>query len=170
MVLPVTSARATTFSLLYSFQGVNAGDGANPQAGLIADKAGNLYGTTIYGGGVCGNPGCGTVFRRAPDGTNRCFMHSWAEVTARFPSGALLAGKAGNFYGAAGGGTAGMGSIYKLAPDGTESVLYSFKGGSDGVGPNGGLISERQATYTEQLNLAVADGCLRRQCDLRHRL
>src|SRR5580692_3791166 len=50
---------------LYRFQG--GADGGNPYAGLIADKGGALYGTTVIGGSsgcspsaYCGN---GTVFK-----------------------------------------------------------------------------------------------------------
>src|ERR1022692_614954 len=46
-------AQAQTYSVLHTFAGA---DGANPSAGLIGDPAGNLYGTTYYGGGGnCGN-------------------------------------------------------------------------------------------------------------------
>ena len=40
-------------------------DPARPRGGLIRDAAGNLYGTTQYGGGLsnCGGDGCGTVFK-----------------------------------------------------------------------------------------------------------
>ncbi|MGH6876849.1 MAG: choice-of-anchor tandem repeat GloVer-containing protein, partial [Rhizomicrobium sp.] len=49
-----------TESVLYSFTG--GSDGSNPEAGLIRDAAGNLYGTTYFGGGTgCGGGGCGTV-------------------------------------------------------------------------------------------------------------
>jgi uncharacterized repeat protein (TIGR03803 family) len=52
-------------TVLHSFTGLN-GDGANPFGGrLVRDSAGNLYGTTLQGGGLpggnCGN-GCGIVF------------------------------------------------------------------------------------------------------------
>jgi len=42
-------------------------DGAAPQAGVISDAAGNLYGTTTAGGGTgCRGAGCGVVFKVAP--------------------------------------------------------------------------------------------------------
>jgi uncharacterized repeat protein (TIGR03803 family) len=51
--------------ILYTFMG--AGDGANPIVGVVFDKAGNLYGTTQYGGDLsCGFSGCGTVFEISP--------------------------------------------------------------------------------------------------------
>jgi hypothetical protein len=40
--------QAQTFTVLYSFTGGT--DGSSPQAGLVRDKAGNLYGTTVQGG------------------------------------------------------------------------------------------------------------------------
>ena len=46
-----------TETVLYSFTG--GSDGGIPRAGLIADRSGNLYGTTQFGG-----PGCGGVDRR----------------------------------------------------------------------------------------------------------
>ncbi len=52
-------------TVLHSFSG--GADGANPQVGLTRDSAGNLYGTTGYGGGTgCGGSGCGVVFKIAP--------------------------------------------------------------------------------------------------------
>ena len=60
--VPLSSAQAKGFSVLYSFTG---SDGAQPYAGLIADGAGNLYGTTPLGGDRQCNygRGCGTVFK-----------------------------------------------------------------------------------------------------------
>jgi uncharacterized repeat protein (TIGR03803 family) len=51
--------------VLHSF--LSGTDGANPQAGLIRDTAGHLYGTTLQGGGHgCSGTGCGTVFKVTP--------------------------------------------------------------------------------------------------------
>ena len=53
--LRLDAANGYTLTTLHRFDG---GDGADPLAGLIADAAGNLYGTTHQGGGY----GFGTVF------------------------------------------------------------------------------------------------------------
>jgi hypothetical protein len=49
-------------TVLHRFGGT---DGANPYAGLIADKEGALFGTTLRGGGGCTpfSNSCGTVFK-----------------------------------------------------------------------------------------------------------
>lgn len=56
--------------LLYDFGKNSGGDGENPQSNLILDSAGNLYGTTVFGGPTraCGSEtyGCGTVFEIKP--------------------------------------------------------------------------------------------------------
>src|SRR5712691_4877753 len=58
-----------------------------------------------------------------------------------FPYAGLIFDAAGNLYGTTSqGGTAGKGTVFELTPDGTETVLYSFKGGSDGANPYAGLI------------------------------
>ena len=65
-VMLAGAALAQTETVLHNFQGNS--DGATPMSGLVADKAGNLYGTTHFGGGsnaLCG-AGCGTVFELSP--------------------------------------------------------------------------------------------------------
>ena len=120
-----------TESVLHAFNGT---DGAHPYSGLIFDAAGNLYGTTYYGGGVCG---CGTVFKLTPNGDG-----SWTEsVLHAFtigsgdgnrPRAGLIFDAAGNLYGTTenGGGTL-RGTVFKLTPNGdgswTESVLHLFR-------------------------------------------
>src|SRR5450631_3919697 len=53
--------------VLYSFSG--GSDGANPAGALVADKAGNLYGTTSQGGSSNCAAGCGIVFELTPPAT-----------------------------------------------------------------------------------------------------
>jgi len=124
-------------TVLHAFMG--GSDGSDPQGGLVADKAGNLYGTT-YLGGVTGGGG-GTVFKIAPDGTETvlyrfCSVANCADGWE--PAGNLLLDSAGNIYGTTtrGAYVSFNGTIFKLAPDGTEVVLHAFEGGSDGGRPN----------------------------------
>ncbi|HEY5048435.1 MAG TPA: choice-of-anchor tandem repeat GloVer-containing protein [Rhizomicrobium sp.] len=130
-----------TETVLYSFKGGN--DGMYPFAALIDDAAGNFYGTTPSGGGgsAC-TYGCGTVFKLAPDGTETV-IHAFAGGTDGFqPLGRLIADGSGNLYGTTSlGGTGGSGIIFKISSDGTETILHAFTGGSDGLGPIGGLVA-----------------------------
>jgi uncharacterized repeat protein (TIGR03803 family) len=66
-------------SILYSFTGGD--DGANPESTLTLDAIGNLYGTTLAGGGAlgCNRVGCGTIFELTPNGGE------WLESLFRFP-------------------------------------------------------------------------------------
>ena len=137
-----------TESVLYSFAGQP--DGAKPQAGLIIDSAGNLYGTT----GAGGSSGYyGTVFKLAPNGSGgytESVLHSFTGGSdGAGPYAGLIMDSGGNLYGTteAGGGSGYWGTVFKLAPNGnggyTESVLHSFAGGSDGAEPTfAGLIND----------------------------
>ncbi len=61
------SAQAQTYRVLYTFTGVP--DGAAPEAGVVRDAEGNLYGTTLAGGDfTCNQLGCGVVFKNGYGG------------------------------------------------------------------------------------------------------
>jgi uncharacterized repeat protein (TIGR03803 family) len=144
---PVENAQARSEKILHSFQG--GSDGRGPRGQLIADGAGNFYGTTAYGGGgnCSNNWGCGTVFKLAPDGTVTVLYAFQGGADGYDPQAGLLMDKAGNLYGASAGddGCAyDCGTIFKVAPDGTLTTLHTFLGGSDGSNPNGALVSDRK--------------------------
>jgi len=67
----IPSATAQTFTVLHSF--TNGQDGGESATGVTMDKAGNLYGTALYGGYTGGNcdfsSGCGTVFKGTHKGS-----------------------------------------------------------------------------------------------------
>jgi uncharacterized repeat protein (TIGR03803 family) len=137
--------------LLYVFKGGT--DGASPHGGVIADRNGNLYGTTLYGGGgPCAQSqikGCGTVFELHRDGTETV-LHAFAGgADGSYPYAGLIPDGDGNLYGttsAGGTGTGcsgGCGTIFKIAPDGTETVLYIFTNAT-GATPYAGLIRDRK--------------------------
>ena len=64
LVLLAQPAQAQNYKVLHTFTG-EQGDGASPFGGVTIDGAGNLYGTTYFGGSpACGSgPGCGNVFK-----------------------------------------------------------------------------------------------------------
>ncbi len=108
-----------TETILHFFTGKH-GDGANPIAGLIADAAGDFYGTTEFGGGglPCnGFYGCGTVFEITPDGTET-ILHSFRDGSkGANPVAGLVADGKGNFYGTAStGGAYGYGTVFEISP------------------------------------------------------
>jgi uncharacterized repeat protein (TIGR03803 family) len=155
---PATPGDAWTFAVLYTFGSLAASDGANPAGALIADAAGNLYGTTGFGGLTssttpCG--GCGTVFKLTPPATpgdawTETQLHIFNFTDGAGPFGALIADAVGSLYGTTtGGGANGFGTVFKLTPPATaggawtEAVLYSFgASGIDGAEPVGGLIAD----------------------------
>lgn len=121
-------------TVLYSFSG--GVDGYYPQAGLIRDQAGNLYGTANYGGTL----GMGVVYRLDITNQETTLYNFTGGTDGMGPSGGVIRDLAGNLYGTASGGTTGNGVVFKLAPSGKETPLYSFQGGMDGTIPCGGLI------------------------------
>lgn len=120
-------------STVYAFQG--GSDGANPQGGMAADAAGNLYGTTASGGANAS----GTIFKIAPGGAETV-LYSFSGSDGGSPDSTPILDSSGNLYGETFyGGANNYGVVYELTPGGTETVLYSFSGGSDGAYPQGGL-------------------------------
>src|SRR5271170_4832116 len=129
LILAPGAWAASKYKVLYSFTG--GSDGSWPQAALILDTAGNLYGTTILGGAF----GDGVVFElmKNSDGTwTESVLYSFAGGTDGVtPSSALTFDASGNLYGTTqDGGASSDGTVFQLVPnsDGTwtESVLYSF--------------------------------------------
>jgi uncharacterized repeat protein (TIGR03803 family) len=86
-------------------------------ASLLADKAGNFYGTTLQGGntGCTGGMGCGTVFKLAPDGTETVLHTFTGGTDGGYPYAALVKDKKGNLYGTTElGGTYGDGTVFRI--------------------------------------------------------
>lgn len=133
-------------SVVYSFQG--ATDGDFPMAGLISDAAGNFYGTTNGSGSPC-DTDCGTAFELTPatgGGWNQIVLHNFiGGGDGRSPVGGLIFDQAGNLYGTTefGGAEFDDGTVFELSQQGgvwTETILYKFKGGTDGAQPTAGLV------------------------------
>jgi len=73
---------------------------------------------------------------------NETVLHSFgAQTDGIDPEGALVHDSAGNLYGVTySGGAFGYGTVFKMDATGNESILYSFGGGADGLGPDSGVI------------------------------
>jgi len=124
-------------------------DGTRPDAALVLDGAGNLYGTTNHGG----DHTRGTIFTIKTDGSGYAILHHFAGGVddGAVPFGALVLDDAGNLYGTTFGGGSGSaehGTVFTIKTDGTGfNVLYRFQGGaSDGEFPMAGLILDATGT------------------------
>ncbi len=154
-------------TLLYEFTGGT--DGGMPFASLLL-RDGVLYGTTSRGGtGPCGDlfgPGCGTVFK--VENNKDTVLYSFQEKSdGGYPISSLISDKAGNLYGTTPVGgdlnctqpparlpivpsskppmeqpPQGCGTVFKITPEGKETVLYTFKGTTDGSEPRDSLVMD----------------------------
>ena len=159
LMLKADGSRAE--KLLYSF-GVNP-DGSEPWSGsLVADAAGNLYGTT-YRGGTYND---GTVFELSPKaggGWSETVLYSFDcnGVGGWGPTNGVIFDAAGNLYGTtvSCGGYLG-GTVFKLTPavsgNWSETVLYSFCSGGNGPEPSSGLVFDAAGNLYGTTNVGGA--------------
>jgi uncharacterized repeat protein (TIGR03803 family) len=130
-------------TVLHTFKGNS--DGRQPEWGnLFRDKAGNLWDTTVYGGG--GDPGLGTVYKLSKTG-KETILHRFmgGSTDGEEPQDGLIQDKDGTFYGTTAAGGSGpyndCGVVFKMTESGKLSILHSFIS-SDGCQPSGGLIMD----------------------------
>lgn len=125
------SSGGWTFSIIHNFQN-NGIDGAQPQYGVIFDPAGNLYGTTLYGGPPLQD--AGVVFELTPSGGTWAenILYSFFSNPRGYPAEAttLIMDQSGNLYGStAAGGAQSAGTVFELTPSEGGwifSTLYTF--------------------------------------------
>jgi uncharacterized repeat protein (TIGR03803 family) len=131
-------------TVMHSFTG--ATDGVDPEAPLVRDAAGNLYGTTRLGGSesvACGGNGCGVVFKIDPTGNESVLFSFTGGADGGAPVAGLILDASGNLYGTTTlGGSRNGGVVFEINPEGQETVLYNFTGGADGGQPWAGLIRD----------------------------
>lgn len=158
------------FTLLHSFTpvltccGSAFADGAYPRGGLTA-LGGKLYGTTYLLGGD-GSPGhLGTAYVLDPATGSETVLHDFLDSNAGGvrPVDNLITVN-GLLYGVAvGGGAVGAGTVFRLDPaTGITTVLYAFRGGTDGSAPDAALLNVGGTLYgTTALggSTACPNGC-----------
>jgi uncharacterized repeat protein (TIGR03803 family) len=141
-----------TETVLYTFSGGR--DGGVPVAGLVLDKAGNLYGTTSQGGSntqFCGGTGCGVAFKLKPGSSGtwtQTLLHTFCKGAeckdGAIPNG-LVADADGHLYGTTrNGGPDHSGTAFRLTKGKNErwtaKALHNFGKGTDGATPAAGLV------------------------------
>jgi uncharacterized repeat protein (TIGR03803 family) len=149
-------------TVLHAFTG--GADGLGPSSGVIQDRQGNFYGTTIGGGdptGYCPGPPigeCGVLYKLDPDG-KETVLHTFTGGADGYGAyGDLLRDEDGNLYGTAslGGDTSGFcgetvqnavgnvgcGTLYKLDRRGNFTVLHTFDGTDGGPFPDSWLVRD----------------------------
>ena len=180
------AAAALSESVLWSFGA--SGDGYFPEAGLLADKWGNLYGTTEFGGANTNNScvlGCGTVFKLSPPAgqqtqwRERVLWSFGASGDGEEPQAGLLADKWGNLYGTTTEGGANAipgplgpigGTVFELSPPAgqqtqwRERVLWSFGASGDGLVPVAGLLADKWGNLYGTTELGGANSCSEITC------
>jgi uncharacterized repeat protein (TIGR03803 family) len=150
LICALSAKSAGSDTLLYSFNGAM---GANPYGALVADSAGNLYGTTFAGG----FSSAGTIFKLdAANGYSESVLYNFTGMgDGGFPIAGLIIDSSGNLYGTTScggisqcnGGSGGYGVVFVFSPSSGYSVLYPFAGGTDGGNPVASL------TFDSAMNL-----------------
>ena len=153
-----SAAAAQTYSVIHSFSG--SADGSTPNSTMIMDQAGNLYGTTSYGGAQPGNAGSGLVFKLVKRNSSWVLTPSYTfqgGSDGAHPGASVVIAPNGILYGTTSlggnpGCPAGMGcgTVYQLQPPAracqsvlcpwTKTVLYRFTGALDGANPGYGQL------------------------------
>ncbi len=142
MIMPC-AASAQNLVVLHTFTGQFHFDGSSPSAGLVADSAGNLYGTTYDGGTF----DFGTVFELPASGGEKVLHNFTGGLDGAYPTAGLVVDSSGNLYGTTkeggrGSCDIGCGVVFKMNAQGQEKVLYAFRDGADGAIPLGGLVRD----------------------------
>ena len=131
------AAGSNTITTLANF---SYGNGSAPSGGVVLDGAGNLFGTTQYGGSSYD----GTVFEIAAGSNTITTLANFTGDNGANPSGEIVLDSAGNLYGTTqGGGSSYDGTVFEIAAgSNTITTLASFND-SNGSDPTGGLILDR---------------------------
>ena len=161
-VLAAIALPAQTFTTLASFPPSDIGP-----SGLVQGIDGNFYGTTTQGGN--NSDSCGAVFKVTPGGTLTTLYSFCAQTNGtdgQNPAAGVVLATNGNFYGTTenGGDSTncfglGCGTVFEISAGGKLTVLHGFDG-TDGTGPNGGLVQATSGNFYGTTYFAGAhDNC-----------
>ena len=136
-IYELTAQTKTTFtaSPVVTFNGT--GNGSNPRAPLIADTAGNLYGTTTNGG----TSSDGTVFEVSATGHALSTLATFTgTANGANPYAGLVMDSTGDLFGTTYNGGAGSdGTVFEVAATTHKLTTLATFNGTNGANPSGGL-------------------------------
>jgi uncharacterized repeat protein (TIGR03803 family) len=161
--LKPASGGGWTFKVVHTFTGGTDGNGGSAGR-LLIDTAGNIYGVCTVGGAK----GFGNVYEMSPSGRNWTFKTLYSfkdQPDGASPYGSVVFDKSGNLFGTTYyAGAHDLGTVYKLTHNSngtwTESVLYSFKGGSDGASPISSLVADSAGNFYGTTSDGGASSCV----------
>jgi uncharacterized repeat protein (TIGR03803 family) len=156
MAAAMQPAQAQRFHVLHEFQD-GPKDGASPGGVPVRDPAGNLYGTTGFGG----LNQKGVVYKIDPSGAES-ILFSFDGTNGSVPRSALILDPAGNLYGTADGGPNDDGVIFRVSPSGEQTVLFDFpeKTGIEPIFPTGGLLMDKRGNLYGATTLGGHGNCI----------
>ena len=141
LLIQVTGAQvdaAPTLTTIYQFDY----GGRLPIGGLLLDSAGNLYGTTYYGGANS----LGSVYELSGTTHTYTTLASFGGATGAYPMGALIADSNGNLYGTTAGtgnsGSGSLGTLFQVAAGTNALTILTTFTGSNGSSPQAGLVTD----------------------------
>src|SRR5262249_7045744 len=146
-------------------------DGKFPVGGVVRDAAGNLFGTTQFGGSTAApcDPrlGCGIVFEIDASGSETILFTFEGKRDGADPVAGLALDSQGNIFGTGtGGGTTkcnngfGCGMVFQMNQSGKEKVLHTFLGSpTDGFSPQGPLLRNGGSFYGTTHNGGAFSDC-----------
>jgi len=145
-------------TVVYAFTGGT--DGGNPYAGVILDSAGNLYGTTVYGGSA----NLGLVYEITPAGQETVLYTFTGAPAGVYPYGGVISDPDGNLYGTTFGEPYPAyvpGTIFKLGTTGQMTVLFTFKSSATKAGLVRDSAGDLYGTVTEAIFELTTSGSLK---------
>jgi uncharacterized repeat protein (TIGR03803 family) len=127
-------SKVNSFKIIAELHSFSGRDGYYPRGELIRDFAGNLYGTTAFGGAF----DAGTVFKVNIFGHLTLLHIFGVREEGFYPSAGLIQDAEGNLFGTTSSGYAPVaGVVFKLDTTLKITILHTFTGGADGGSPHG---------------------------------
>lgn len=151
LLFAASFASAQIYIDLHDFNGSDGESPSYPQV-LAQGQDGNFYGTMPDALGSSG-----LVFKITPAGVVTVMYSFSGMPDGSVPNAGLTLGLDGNFYGSTvNGGTNNIGTIFRFTPTGKVTILYSFKGGTDGAYPYGTPILGNDGNFYGLTQAATA--------------